>query len=131
MNFDSILIAAADAAHGDHAEHLPFPEWAKVFTTFAGVALLVLMLPALWRIIVGPTAIDRVLAVNVVGTKTAVLLVIIGIMFDRVGMFVDFALAYGLLNFIGSVAASRYLHKTEPMAGMAEPIKPVTEEGAK
>ena len=56
--------------------------------------------------------IDRIVAVNIIGTKTAVLLVIIGLIFRDVAMFVDFALAYALLNFIGSLAASRYLHKT-------------------
>ena len=45
-------------------------------------------------ITVGPSALDRIVAINVIGTKTAVLLVVIGAIFGRVGMFVDFALAY-------------------------------------
>ncbi|MGY8688494.1 MAG: monovalent cation/H+ antiporter complex subunit F [Verrucomicrobiales bacterium] len=69
------------------------------------------MLPILYRLIAGPTAIDRIVAANVIGTKTAVLLVIIGVLFGKVGMFVDFALAYALLNFIGSLAAARYFHQ--------------------
>ena len=79
-----------------------------------GLAIFLLMLPALWRMTVGPTAIDRIVAVNVIGTKTAVLLVIIGAVFERVEMFVDFALAYALLNFTGSIAAARFLHKSNP-----------------
>jgi multisubunit Na+/H+ antiporter MnhF subunit len=55
--------------------------------------------------------IDRIVAANVIGTKTAVLLIIIGTVYNNVAMFVDFALAYALLNFIGSLAASRYCHK--------------------
>ncbi|MEM7145991.1 MAG: monovalent cation/H+ antiporter complex subunit F [Verrucomicrobiota bacterium] len=82
------------------------------FFIWAGVALLGLMVPALYRVSTGPTAIDRIVAINVIGTKTAVLLVIIGSIFGQVGMFVDFALAYALLNFIGSLAAARYLHRT-------------------
>ena len=78
-----------------------------------GLILFLLMIPALWRIIQGPTALDRIVAVNVIGTKTAVLLIIIGVIFGRVEMFVDFALAYALLNFTGSLAAARYLHKTK------------------
>ena len=78
------------------------------FFVLAGIAIFALMLPILYRIIVGPTAIDRIVAVNVIGTKTTVLLVIIGMIFERVGMFVDFALTYALLNFIGSLAAARY-----------------------
>ena len=87
---------------------------------WTGIALFVLMLPALWRVIRGPTAIDRIVAVNIIGTKTAVLLVVIGQKFERVGMFVDFALAYALLNFIGSLAASRFLHKRPPSAGKVD-----------
>ena len=96
-----------------------------------GVVLLLLMLPILYRVVAGPTAIDRIVAINVIGTKTAVLLVIIGIVFGqgRVEMFVDFALAYALLNFIGSLAAARYLRKTLPMAGGAEPV-PGAEEAS-
>lgn len=82
-----------------------------------GLALLFLMIPAMWRMSVGPTALDRIVAVNVIGTKTAVLLVVIGQIFGEVGMFVDFALAYALLNFTGSLAAARYLHKTKSGAG--------------
>ena len=76
--------------------------------------LLFLMIPALIRVVIGPTPIDRIVAVNVIGTKTAVLLVIIGTIYQRVDMFVDFALAYALLNFVGSLAVSRYLHKSAP-----------------
>lgn len=89
----------------------------ETFSIFAGVALLLLIAPALLRVVIGPTAIDRIVAVNVVGTKTAVLLVIIGVIFKRVDMFVDFAIAYGLLNFIGSLAAARYLHRVRPFSG--------------
>lgn len=77
----------------------------------AGIVMFLLMLPALLLVIKGPTVIDRIVAANVIGTKTAVLLIIIGTIYGDVGMFVDFALAYALLNFIGSLAASRYCHK--------------------
>ena len=82
------------------------------FTVFAGAALFVLMLPALYRVAVGPTSFDRLVAVNVIGTKTAVLLVVIGTLFGRLDMFVDFALAYALLNFVASLAVARYLNRT-------------------
>ena len=86
----------------------------ETFFVFAGVAILILMLPILYRIVVGPTAIDRIVAVNVIGTKTTVLLVIIGMLFGRMEMFVDFALTYALLNFIGSLAAARFLDRVNP-----------------
>ena len=67
------------------------------------------------RVVIGPTAIDRIVAVNMLGTQTTVLLILIGILFNRVDMFVDFALTYALLNFIGSLAAARYLLRTKPL----------------
>ena len=100
-----------------------------VFTT-AGLFLFALMLPLFYRVVVGPTAIDRIVAVNVIGTKTAVLLVFIGIIFERVGMFVDFAITYALMNFIGSITVARYLHQVrlrrEAVTGVSNP-KPEAE----
>ena len=90
------------------------------FSIGVGLALFVFMLPAMWRMSVGPTALDRIVAVNVIGTKTAVLLVVIGVVFHRVEMFVDFALAYVLLNFTGSLAAARFLHKTKSSSEIFE-----------
>ena len=83
----------------------------ETFFIWAGTVIFLLMLPALWRVVVGPTVIDRIVAANIIGTKTAVLLILIGTIFGQVGMFVDFALAYALLNFIGSLAAARYCAK--------------------
>ena len=83
----------------------------------AGIALFLMMLPIMYRIVVGPTAIDRIVAVNVIGTKTAVLLIIIGSLFQNVAMFVDFAIAYAALNFLGSLAAARYFNRTRPAYG--------------
>ena len=82
------------------------------FYIWVGVALLGFMIPVLLRVAKGPTAIDRIVAVNIIGTKAAVLLVVIGAIFGRVEMFVDFGLAYALLNFIGSLAAAKYFHRT-------------------
>ena len=91
------------------------------FFLFAGVAIFALMLPILYRILAGPTAIDRIVAVNVIGTKTTVLLVLIGLIFRRVEMFVDFALTYALLNFIGSLAAARFLDRVNPKKHVEAP----------
>lgn len=80
-----------------------------------GIFMFILMLPVMYRVVLGPTALDRIVAINMMGTKTAVLLVIIGQLFDQAGMFVDFALAYAFLNFIGSLAAARYFKRTRPI----------------
>lgn len=88
-----------------------------------GLVLFALMLPLFYRVISGPTAIDRIVAANVIGTKTAILLVVIGSLFGRVDMFVDFALAYALLNFIASLAVARYFHRMKNRAEVPEGVE--------
>jgi multicomponent Na+:H+ antiporter subunit F len=87
-----------------------------------GVALLLLMLATLYRVILGPTAIDRILGVNVIGIKTTVLIILVGILDGRVEMFIDIALAYALLNFITTIAASRFFqrHSQQALAKVEE-----------
>ena len=77
-----------------------------VFFTGAGIILLGLTCLVMVRAVIGPTVIDRLVAVNVIGTKTTIMLLVIGVLFHRVDMFVDIALAYALLNFIVSIAAA-------------------------
>ncbi len=72
------------------------------------VILLANALLCLLRVALGPTLPDRLLAVNVVGTKTLVLLALIAHAFDR-EMFADVAIVYGLLNYVIALAASRML----------------------
>ena len=93
------------------------------FSIVMGTALFLMMIPMVYRIWVGPTPFDRMLAVNVIGTKTAVLLVIIGTLFGRVDMFVDFAIAYALLNFVSAIVVSRYLNRTVSLRDMEEKEK--------
>ena len=81
-----------------------------------GLTLLALTFVVFIRIIIGPTVMDRLLAVNVIGTKSTVLLVIMGVIFDRVEMFVDIAIGYALLNFIASIAAARYFQHHKKMS---------------
>lgn len=66
---------------------------------------------SLYRAVVGPTILDRLIGVNAIGSKTTVLLIIIGLLFDKADMFIDIALAYALLNFIAVLASARYFHK--------------------
>lgn len=73
------------------------------------VLVLLAALAVLHRVIVGPTVLDRVMAVNVIGTKTIVLLVLIGFIYGRPTMFLDIALVYALINFIATIAVLRYL----------------------
>lgn len=70
-----------------------------------------LMFFSMYRILFGPTVLDRLVGVNAIGSKTVVLLLLIGFIYERVDMFVDIALAYAFLNFVAILAASRYFHK--------------------
>ena len=77
---------------------------------FEAAALLIIfaVLLALYRGVKGPTIYDRVLAVNVIGTKTVVLLAIIGFINER-PHFLDIALVYALINFIATIAILKYM----------------------
>ena len=77
----------------------------------SGIFLSLLMLLSLYRAVIGPTVLDRLLGVNAIGSKTTALLILIGLIYQRVDMFVDIALAYAMLNFITVLAASRYFQK--------------------
>jgi len=70
-------------------------------------AILVTMSLALIRAALGPTVFDRILALNMFGTKTVLLIAVIGFMTGRPD-FLDLALLYALMNFIGVVAVLRF-----------------------
>lgn len=70
-------------------------------------AVLVTMGLALSRAMLGPTVFDRILALNMIGTKTVLLIAVISFMGGRPD-FLDLALAYALMNFIGIIAVLRY-----------------------
>ena len=62
-----------------------------------------------YRLLVGRTPFDRLLAAAAIGTNAVILLVLTGFVFERPDMFVDLALSYALLNFISTVAVGKYL----------------------
>lgn len=76
-----------------------------------GLGLLIAALAAVnfYRVARGPTVYDRLLAVGVTGTKAVLLLVVVGFLFGRISLFVDLALVYALLNFVGMVAVAKFL----------------------
>ena len=71
------------------------------------IATFVTMGLALVRAILGPSVYDRVLAVNMFGTKTVLLLSVIAFLYGRPD-FLDLALAYALINFIGVLAVLEF-----------------------
>jgi multicomponent Na+:H+ antiporter subunit F len=73
----------------------------------AALAILAVMALALVRAVSGPTIYDRILAVNIFGTKTVLLIAIMAFISGRLDV-LDIALAYALINFIGVIAALRF-----------------------
>lgn len=96
---------------------------------YSGIYLCLLMTLPLYRAVFGPTVPDRMLGVNAIGSKTTVLLIFIGAIYQRVDMFVDIALAYATLNFIAVLATSRYYQKMKGLYDYSTPPKtPPSEE---
>jgi multicomponent Na+:H+ antiporter subunit F len=72
---------------------------ASLFTLFGGVVL--------YRVYRGPTMQDRVIAVNIIGSNIVVIIAVIAAAVDE-PMFLDVALVYALLNFLMSIAISKF-----------------------
>ncbi len=70
-------------------------------------AIIIGMALALSRAVLGPTIYDRILAINSHGTKTVLLIAVIGFLTGRPD-FLDLALVYALINFIGTLAALKF-----------------------
>lgn len=71
------------------------------------IAILMVMLLALLRAFSGPTLYDRILAVNIFGTKTILFIAVLGFLSGR-PEFLDIALVYALLNFISIIGVLRF-----------------------
>jgi multicomponent Na+:H+ antiporter subunit F len=81
------------------------------FTLTIFIALL--FAASLYRIVAGPSVFDRAIGTGLIGTNAILVLVLIGFLYDRIDMFVDLALAYGMLNFIGVVALAKYFERKQ------------------
>jgi multicomponent Na+:H+ antiporter subunit F len=71
-------------------------------------ALAVATVLSLYRVMRGPTVADRLAGLGVLATKTILLLLFMGFLTDALDAFVDVALSYGLINFLGLLALARY-----------------------
>jgi multicomponent Na+:H+ antiporter subunit F len=75
---------------------------------YMAVSVLVLTLPYIGRVVAGPTIYDRVAGLNAIGSLVPLLLVLVGLLYDRVDLFVDVALALFLLNLFTTLLVARY-----------------------
>ena len=79
--------------------------------TAAAFAILVAMVLSLFRSFAGPTLYDRILAVNVFGTKTVLLIAVVGFLMRR-PEFLDIVMVYALMNFISVIGILRFFEYT-------------------
>ena len=78
-----------------------------VITVFISVLTAV----SLYRVAVGKTIFDRIIAAGLVGTNGFIILILIGFLFERVNMFIDIAIAYALLNFVIVIVLGKYFDR--------------------
>ena len=77
----------------------------------AAISVLITMGLALARGLYGPTNFDRILAANMFGTKTVLFIAVLGFLLGRPD-FLDLALVYALINFIGTIAILKYMNQS-------------------
>lgn len=78
------------------------------FLEAVAAALAVSLVMPLYRVVSGPTHFDRLTGLGLFGTTTVVLIVLIGALYGRVDLFVDIALGYALVGFVGTLALAKY-----------------------
>ena len=84
--------------------------WVLIATS---IAMLSVMALALARALKAETVYDRILGVNMFGTKTALFIAVLGFLGGRPD-FLDIAIVYALINFIGMIAVLRFFEYTAP-----------------
>ena len=82
------------------------------FLLIVGMGMCVLVLFCLYRVVFGPNVLNRAAGISAVGTKTLMLLLFMGVIYDRVEMFVDISMVYALLNFLGTLVLAKYIKTT-------------------
>lgn len=76
------------------------------FIIFLGVMMFI----CLYRAYAGPTAADRIVAIDVISTKIAVLIAFLAIQTGQ-DSFIDVALVYAMIGFIATISVSKYIEK--------------------
>lgn len=79
----------------------------------AATTLSLAMLLSLYRVLRGPTVFDRLIGLGLIGTKTVVLLIVLGFLTGRVDIFVDITLAYAFISIIGLLILAKYFEHKE------------------
>jgi multicomponent Na+:H+ antiporter subunit F len=84
---------------------VPLEEIALIVTA---IILMTATFMCLYRAYVGPTAADRIVSINVIGTKTVVIIALVSLVFHQ-EFFLDVAMVYALISFIATIGVAKYL----------------------
>ena len=90
----------------------------EVYTAVT-IAILVVMAMALARAISAPTVYDRILGVNMFGTKTVLFIAVYGFLTER-PEFLDIALIYALINFVGVIVVLKFVERYPPSSAHSD-----------
>jgi len=82
------------------------------FISIALILCVALLIP-FYRVYRGPSVFDRLLGAAAVGAKTLTLILLFGLLFDRLDMFIDISMGYAILNFVGVIAMGKYFRRKE------------------
>ncbi|MBI2860574.1 MAG: hypothetical protein HYX91_03585 [Chloroflexi bacterium] len=83
----------------------------NILILVAAIVIALATAASLYRLAAGPTVFDRVLVAGLIGTNGFILVILIGFIYGRIEMFIDIALTYALLNFIGIVVLGKYFER--------------------
>ncbi len=81
----------------------------RIMLYIVTVAVLTIIGLMLQRAIKGPTVFDRMNAIGVISADSLLLVAIFGYLDNRADMYVDIAIAYAILGFVGSLVIAKYL----------------------
>jgi multicomponent Na+:H+ antiporter subunit F len=84
-----------------------------IFFNVTALVLCTALLIPFYRVYKGPTVFDRLLGASAVGAKTLTLILLFGLLFDRIDLFIDISLGYAVLNFVGAIAMGKYFRRGE------------------
>jgi len=74
------------------------------------ILVMVMIFLSMIRALAGPTAPDRVVAINIITTYTMIIITLISRIYEQV-YFLDIAMVYALMGFITTIGVAKYLEK--------------------
>ena len=81
----------------------------KFVVILAVIVLITIIALMLGRALRGPTVFNRMNALGVISADTLILIVLFGYLDGRIDMYVDIAISYAILGFVGSIAIAKFL----------------------